>query len=226
MLPPVWFRAGSAAAAIASEVVLDDARPTRRRGRAFASAATIAAVLLAAYATWRWLEATGGAVALLERFGLMAPLVSIPVHVSALGDALPERTDRRRQRQRVRALGRGSVQLDRVVVWGSARVRARATGSPSRRMGRRRWAPAPMAAALSGGASGLPDRGTPTAFRVPHGQCARGPRGCFLAASGDLCGSLQRAVRLFLRGSRRRHDRGAVGLLRGAGECERPTDGE
>ena len=79
-LPP-GFREGSAAAAIASEVVLGDARPTRRRGRALASAATIAAVLLAGYATWRWLEATGGAVALLERFGLMAPLVSIPVHV-------------------------------------------------------------------------------------------------------------------------------------------------
>jgi len=81
MLLPVWFREGSAAAATASEVVLGDARPTRRRGRALASAATITAVLLAAYATWRWLEATGGAVALLERFGLMAPLVSIPVHV-------------------------------------------------------------------------------------------------------------------------------------------------
>ncbi|MDH3226935.1 MAG: VTT domain-containing protein [Thermoleophilia bacterium] len=81
MLVPFRFREGIAAAAIASQVVLDDERPTRRRGRALASAATIAVVLLAAYATWRWLEATGGSVALLERFGPLAPLVSIPVHV-------------------------------------------------------------------------------------------------------------------------------------------------
>ncbi len=81
MLVPFRFREGSAAAAIASEGILNHERPTRRRGRALASAATIAAVLLAAYATWRWLEASGGAVALLERFGPLAPLVSIPIHV-------------------------------------------------------------------------------------------------------------------------------------------------
>ena len=56
-------------------------RPTRRRASALASAAAIAAVLLAAYATWRWLEATGGAVALLDGFGPLAPLVSIPIHI-------------------------------------------------------------------------------------------------------------------------------------------------
>jgi uncharacterized membrane protein YdjX (TVP38/TMEM64 family) len=52
-----------------------------RLNSALATAVSIAAVLLVAYATWRWLESTGGAVALLDRFGPLAPLVSIPVHI-------------------------------------------------------------------------------------------------------------------------------------------------
>jgi uncharacterized membrane protein YdjX (TVP38/TMEM64 family) len=43
--------------------------------------ATIAAVLLAAVIAWRWLKSSGGADALPERFGRMAPFVSIPIHV-------------------------------------------------------------------------------------------------------------------------------------------------
>lgn len=54
---------------------------------ALVTAGTIAVVLLVAYATWRWLEASGGAVALRGRFGPLAPLVSIPVH--ALLSATP-----------------------------------------------------------------------------------------------------------------------------------------
>ena len=41
----------------------------------------IAAVVLAGYVAWRWLETIGGVGALFDRFGSMAPLVSIPVHV-------------------------------------------------------------------------------------------------------------------------------------------------
>ena len=66
---------------VASEAVLNEERPTGGRGGVLVSAATIAAVVLAAYATWRWLEGIGGAVALFERFGPLAPLVSIPVHI-------------------------------------------------------------------------------------------------------------------------------------------------
>ena len=56
-------------------------RPTRRSGGALVTVGTIAAVLLVAYATWRWLDASGGAVALHDKFGPLAPLVSIPAHV-------------------------------------------------------------------------------------------------------------------------------------------------
>jgi len=66
---------------VASEVVLDDERLTKGRSGALLSAAAIAAVVLGAYLTGRWLEGIGGAVALFERFGPAAPLVSIPVHV-------------------------------------------------------------------------------------------------------------------------------------------------
>ena len=52
-------------------------------------AGTIAAVLLAGYVSWRWLEASGGAVALLERFGPLAPLVSIPIHVLLSATPVP-----------------------------------------------------------------------------------------------------------------------------------------
>ena len=54
---------------------------TARRGTALATAGLIAFVVLAGYVSWRWLEANGGAVALVDRFGPMAPFVSIPVHV-------------------------------------------------------------------------------------------------------------------------------------------------
>jgi uncharacterized membrane protein YdjX (TVP38/TMEM64 family) len=53
----------------------------RRLGGALATVATIGAVLLAAAIAWRWLESSGGAGALPERFGRMAPFVSIPIHV-------------------------------------------------------------------------------------------------------------------------------------------------
>lgn len=58
----------------------DEGRTGRCDG-ALLTAGTIAAVLLVAYATWRWLEVSGGAVALRARFGALAPLASIPVHV-------------------------------------------------------------------------------------------------------------------------------------------------
>lgn len=58
-----------------------DEAQTRGHNGALATVATIAAVVLIAYAAWRWLEASGGAVALRDRFGPMAPLVSVPVHV-------------------------------------------------------------------------------------------------------------------------------------------------
>ena len=58
-----------------------DENPTDRRGSAFAAGGLIAAVVLAGYVAWRWLEAIGGVDALFDRFGSLAPLVSIPIHV-------------------------------------------------------------------------------------------------------------------------------------------------
>lgn len=64
-----------------------DEGKTRRLRSALVAAGTIAAVVLVAYATAHWLEASGGAVGLRDRFGPLAPLVSIPVH--ALLSATP-----------------------------------------------------------------------------------------------------------------------------------------
>lgn len=58
-----------------------DETQTRGPNGTLVTVATIAVVVLVAYAAWRWLEASGGAVALRDRFGPMAPLVSIPIHV-------------------------------------------------------------------------------------------------------------------------------------------------
>ncbi len=52
-----------------------------RSGSARTTLATIAAVLIAAVVAWRWLESSGGPAVLPERFGRMAPFVSIPIHV-------------------------------------------------------------------------------------------------------------------------------------------------
>lgn len=58
-----------------------DEKQTDRRGRALVTGGLIAAVVLAGYVAWRWLDAVGGVGALFDRFGSLAPLVSIPVHV-------------------------------------------------------------------------------------------------------------------------------------------------
>jgi uncharacterized membrane protein YdjX (TVP38/TMEM64 family) len=50
-------------------------------GSALVIGAVIAGLLLAGYFAWRWIETSSGIGGLLEPFGALAPLVSIPVHV-------------------------------------------------------------------------------------------------------------------------------------------------
>jgi uncharacterized membrane protein YdjX (TVP38/TMEM64 family) len=59
---------------------MSDEKQTERGGSALLTGGLIAALILAGYVAWRWLEATGVG-ALFDRFGPLAPLVSIPVHV-------------------------------------------------------------------------------------------------------------------------------------------------
>jgi hypothetical protein len=112
-----------------SSLAASDEKQTDRRDRALVTGGLIAAVVLAGYVAWRWLEAIGGVGALSDRFGFLAPLVS-----SAIGDALPERAHRRCERQRVRALARDDLQLDRLVVRRGSRIHARTTRSPGNRV--------------------------------------------------------------------------------------------
>jgi hypothetical protein len=85
MAVPVRFKleTGIAKAGKVCELTLgaSDEKRTDRRGRALVTGGLIAAVVLAGYVVWRWLEAIGGVEALFDRFGSLAPLVSIPVHV-------------------------------------------------------------------------------------------------------------------------------------------------
>ena len=46
-------------------------------------------VLFAGFWTWRWLSAVGGPTALPDRFGPLAPLVSIPAHVVLAATPFP-----------------------------------------------------------------------------------------------------------------------------------------
>jgi uncharacterized membrane protein YdjX (TVP38/TMEM64 family) len=73
-------RAGDSSAAVEVEIE-DRSLRVERRGGALAAAGSIGAVLLAGCLAWRWLESAGGAEVLLARFGSLAPLVSIPMHV-------------------------------------------------------------------------------------------------------------------------------------------------
>jgi uncharacterized membrane protein YdjX (TVP38/TMEM64 family) len=49
----------------------------------------IVSVLAAGFWTWRWLSSIGGPTALSERFGALAPLVSIPAHVVLAATPFP-----------------------------------------------------------------------------------------------------------------------------------------
>lgn len=60
---------------------VSDEKQTERGSGTLVTGGLIAAVILAGYIAWRWLEASGGVGSLFDRFGPFAPLVSIPVHV-------------------------------------------------------------------------------------------------------------------------------------------------
>jgi uncharacterized membrane protein YdjX (TVP38/TMEM64 family) len=49
----------------------------------------IVSVLAAGFWTWRWLSSIGGPTALSDRFGALAPLVSIPAHVVLAATPFP-----------------------------------------------------------------------------------------------------------------------------------------
>ena len=62
--------------------------PASARG-AFATFGLIVAMLAMSWITWGWFQSIGGADALVLRFGALAPLVSIPVHVLLSASPLP-----------------------------------------------------------------------------------------------------------------------------------------
>lgn len=60
-----------------------------RTGLRWPSIAAAVLLLLVAYAAWRWTQSVGGPAAIRERFGLWAPLVTVPAHVALSATPFP-----------------------------------------------------------------------------------------------------------------------------------------
>ncbi len=76
-------------AGVRSSQALMSSRGSAPSRGALASLGLIVAVLATAFAAWRWLESVGGADTLLVRFGALAPLVSVPLHIVLSASPFP-----------------------------------------------------------------------------------------------------------------------------------------